>query len=128
MPAKKFKGFTLIELMVVIIIIAILAGMAVPTFTKSMENAREKEARTTLELIYNAQRMYKIDKKLYATGPGTNGEAFTYMSSYIENPNLKSDYYNFSVTGTTVSFSATATRKGDALKVFTIDNNGKITP
>lgn len=124
----RIKGFTLIELMVVIIIIGILAAMAVPTFTKSMENAREKEARTTLELIYNAQRMYKIDKKVYAAGPGTNGAAFTYLSSYIENPNLKSDYYDFSITGTTTSLSATATRKGEPSKVFTIDSDGRITP
>jgi prepilin-type N-terminal cleavage/methylation domain-containing protein len=116
------RGFTLIELITTVIIIAILVSMAVPTYNKAVENAREREARTGLELIYNAQKLYRVDKATYA---GT----FAALASYIENPNNKSQYYTFAITAAAANtFTATATRNNDATKVFTITQSGTITP
>ncbi len=52
---KKNKGFTLIELMVVVAIIGILAAVAVPRFLNFMANARRSEARSILSALYNAE-------------------------------------------------------------------------
>ena len=52
------KGFTLIELLVVFIIISILAGLAIPNFTRTRERAFDKEAQTALRLIQAAERVY----------------------------------------------------------------------
>ncbi len=121
------NGFKLIELMVVLIVMAILAAMAIPSFNKSMESTREKEAQTTLELIYNAEAMYMLDKKMYCNG--IDNSAF---ASYMENPNPKADYYTFSLVGDNTptvpkDFTATATPKPgySKYKTFSIDNKNQ---
>jgi prepilin-type N-terminal cleavage/methylation domain-containing protein len=52
---RNTKGFTLIELMVVILIIGILAALAIPKFTSAAEKAKISEAPTVLASYENAQ-------------------------------------------------------------------------
>jgi len=123
------KGFTLIELMVVILIIGILAGISIPSFNQSMEYAREKEARVTLQLIYNAEKVYRLDKKAYTSAATTSDTAWAPLASYITNPNDTAQYYTYTVTPATSStFTATAVRNGNASKTITIDQSGTLTP
>lgn len=62
---KKKKGFTLLELVVVIIIIAILASLGFTQYTKIVERGRASEARTILGQLRTAQEMYQLE---YYTG------------------------------------------------------------
>jgi len=56
---KRFKyGFTLIEVMVVLVIIALAAIMTLPNFTPSLERARSTSAQNNLLAIYTAQQNY----------------------------------------------------------------------
>jgi type IV pilus assembly protein PilA len=52
------KGFTLIELMIVVAIIGILAAIAIPNFLKFQAKARQSEAKTALAAIFTAQTAY----------------------------------------------------------------------
>jgi len=55
---RNTKGFTLIELMIVVAIIAILAVVAVPQFTKYMRSAKAAEANEMLDLIKKGSATY----------------------------------------------------------------------
>ena len=65
MASNNQRGFTLIELMVVIVILGILAGLIVPRIMGRPEEARRMKARVQLESIETALKLYKLDNGYY---------------------------------------------------------------
>jgi type IV pilus assembly protein PilA len=63
---RKNKGFTLIELMIVVAIIGILAAIAVPNFLKFVAKTRRSEVKTNLEAIYKAELAYFGERDRYS--------------------------------------------------------------
>ncbi|MBF0119966.1 MAG: type II secretion system major pseudopilin GspG [Desulfobacterales bacterium] len=63
----KSKGFTLIELMVVIVILGILAGLIVPRIMGRPEEAKKLKAKMIIESLETALKMYKLDTGSYPT-------------------------------------------------------------
>lgn len=61
------KGFTLIELMIVIAIIAFLAMVSVPTFTKFLAKAKRTEAYMNLSALYAAEKAFWAENGSYST-------------------------------------------------------------
>jgi len=61
------RGFTLIELMVVIVILGILAGLIVPRIMGRPEQAKQLKARMQIESISTALKLYKLDNGQYPT-------------------------------------------------------------
>lgn len=59
------KGFSLIELVTVMAIIAILVSFGVPVYTRATERAKDNEAKANLMLILAAERMYLADNGTY---------------------------------------------------------------
>jgi general secretion pathway protein G len=62
-PAGRSRGFTLIELMVVISIILILLSMALPIYSHSVMRKREENLRQNLETLNKVVVQYTLDKK-----------------------------------------------------------------
>ena len=60
---KRERGFTLIELMIVMAIIAILASIAIPSFINAVKHAREAVLREDLHTMRSAIDSYTVDKE-----------------------------------------------------------------
>ena len=63
---KRFHGFSLMEVMIVVVIIGILAALAYPKMEKYLKRARQTEAKTNLSAIYTAQKIYFSLHQSYA--------------------------------------------------------------
>ncbi len=114
------KGFTLIELMIVVVIIGILAAIAIPKFSGVSKNAKESEAPSVLKQIHTLQESFRELNGSYAsTLPATGATTFaaTDLTGW-EAPNAK--YYNFSLKGATAtSYTACAVPTVSTLKLQT---------
>lgn len=64
---NKFSGFTLIEVMVVVVILSILAAIVVPKIMDRPEQARITKAKNDIRAIEAALNLYRLDNMLYPT-------------------------------------------------------------
>ena len=72
---KHVKGFTLIELMIVIAIVAILAAVAYPSYLDSIRAARRADAMDALLTLQNLQEKYRANNTTYGTLAQIGGSA-----------------------------------------------------
>jgi type IV pilus assembly protein PilA len=65
LQGEREGGFTLIELMVVVLIIAILIAIAIPTFLGARQRAQDRAAQSNLRNALTAEKTYYTDKQAY---------------------------------------------------------------
>jgi general secretion pathway protein G len=65
--SKKLNGFTLIEVMVVVVILSILASIVVPKLMDKPEKARITKARSDIRAVEAALNLYRLDNMVYPT-------------------------------------------------------------
>lgn len=67
---RKDEGFTLVELMVVVLVIAILIAIAIPTFLGARERAQDRAAQSNLRNALTAAKVYYVDNEHYNGSAG----------------------------------------------------------
>ncbi|NJB68653.1 general secretion pathway protein G [Desulfobaculum xiamenense] len=85
---RKNAGFSLIELMVVIVILGILATLLVPKIMDRPDEARITKARLDIQSIETALKLYRLDKGRY---PTTEQGLGALAGDYLENTGLPKD-------------------------------------
>jgi prepilin-type N-terminal cleavage/methylation domain-containing protein len=120
-PARGRRGFTLIELMIVVVIIGILAALAIPKFTSVTKRAKESEAAPLLRQIATLQERYHAREGVYTTD----------MAQLEGGPEMTGGkYYDLSLVAHATGFCAIATpnTEGTAhgLNTFSMDGGAII--
>ena len=127
---KNNKGFTLIELMIVVVIIGILAALAIPRFMQATTKSKQSEAKQILKQIYTMERTYRQENGVYfAGGPADSASGTALATLGVEI--MATALYSYTIAATAgTAFTATATATGlddDATNdVWTIDQNGNL--
>jgi prepilin-type N-terminal cleavage/methylation domain-containing protein len=125
------KGFTLLELMIVVVILGILAAMAIPRFITVTSKAKQSEAKLILKQIYSNERIYFEQFGEYWIPLGgtiaNQGNPFAFAEILVEvqNPAL----YDYELLGTPMTFTAWATANLDddpTIDEWSINDRGQL--
>jgi len=121
------KGFSLLELLTVIIIIGLLASMGVPAFSASREKAADKQAISNLKIMQAAEKAYYLDTGTYYSNSGPTDIAGINQNLGFSLPTNSQRLWNYTVYSTGC---ALATRNGDNGRswylTITVTNNDPV--
>ena len=117
---RRFKAFTLVELLIVIVILAVLAAIVIPKFADSSSRSKESSLKANLKQVRNAVELFKNDTSAYPSaladlagasaptgGKDVAGAAKTITASDFHGPYL-SAVPNDPVSGSALTYSVAA--------------------
>lgn len=141
MLRRNQGGFTLVELMIVVIIVGILAAVAIPMYQGATERAKASEAVAALGTIRGAMRVYYAEHGTYVNAnftdgaQVTNGSVLDVSDTDLLGRYFSSECYTFDGVPTAAAYSiecnganSTAPYASEvATIVRSIDQNGTVT-
>ena len=109
---RNARGFTLIELMVVVAIVGILASLAYPSFMSQVRKSRRSDAVAALAAVQQAQERWRANNVSYSSDVSSSSTGLKLVSgtTVASSYNLPSGYYSIEITDTSGSgYTLTAT-------------------
>jgi type IV pilus assembly protein PilE len=126
LPSAPHRGFTLLEVLIVAVVLAVLAAIALPSYSAHLRKSARAEAQTFLTSAANSQQQFLIDRRSYAGSLATLKAA---------PPSDLTGKYNFALAttaGPPPTFTLTATATGNQAKdvcpTLTLDSSGTKSP
>ena len=110
---RKAEGFTLLELVIVIVVIGILSTLALPNYTRSREQALGREAQSNLRLVLAAEKIYRMEYPTYWPASGSDSNLININNNL--KLSLTDTNWTWAITGTSgppPTFTASADRRG----------------
>jgi type IV pilus assembly protein PilE len=97
-PPRQSTGFTLIELMIAVVIIAVISAIAIPAFTDAVRKSRRSDAFAALLTLQQAQERWRSNNASYAplANTATSGNPANGLGLSTTSPGA---YYSISVSG-----------------------------
>ncbi len=118
--AKRCRAFTLVELLIVIVVLAVLAAIVIPKFGDSSTRSRESSLKSNLQVVRGAVELFKTDTGAYpaavadlagASAPASGKDA-TGTTKAITATDYKGPYVasvpNDPISGTALTYSVTS--------------------
>ncbi len=126
---NREKGFTLIELMIVVVIIGILAALAIPRFMQATTKSKQSEAKQLLKQVYTMERTFRQGD--VSNSYGDNGVTAVALGNFpqIGVEIMAGALYSYTIAAAANTFTCTATANLDddaTVDTWTIDQTGAL--
>ncbi len=110
---RKKSGFTLVEIMIVVVIIGLLAAIAIPAFNKIRETSQNKAVMANLREVVSAAQQYMLDEGVASVGladivgPGLHLHGFAAVGdeTYAFTVGTATTQVSTAINGRTVTYS-----------------------
>jgi type IV pilus assembly protein PilE len=122
----KQKGFTLVELMVVVAIVAILAAIAFPNYREYVKRGNRRAAQAAMMDIINKQQQFFVADRTYVADDGTGPLCTSVPAEVLNNYGCKVVAATGTVPGFTITFTPTGNQAPD--DTLTVNDQGAKTP
>lgn len=137
MGAKRTRGFTLLEVMIVAVIVGILAAIVLPAYQSQVRKGNRSAAEQFMQDVANLEQQILLDTRKYvAVADGNFGERPSATPAGVgrQQPDTTTGKYTYAVTvdntATPPTFTISATAQGSQdldpdLHILTLDESGK---